>query len=63
MTTATQEQRETPVAVPDCDLQAHVEDDILVNRIVNGKLVLCRWNDLTEDERREAYTTLFHIYE
>lgn len=40
--------------IPECDLKAHVEDDLMVNRIVNGRLVACRWNDLSEAERRAA---------
>ncbi len=41
------------------DLQAHVEDDITVNAIRDGKLVEVLWNDLTEGERRAAYVALF----
>ncbi|HYU72388.1 MAG TPA: hypothetical protein VEL31_06880 [Ktedonobacteraceae bacterium] len=42
------------------DLQAHVEDDIKVNAVRDGKLVEVSWNDLTEDERRAAYVATFH---
>lgn len=45
--------------IPECDLQAHVQDDLVVNRIVNGRLVACRWNDLDESERRSAEVVLF----
>ncbi len=41
------------------DLQVHVEDDITVHAIHDGKLIEVFWNDLTEDERRAAYVALF----
>lgn len=44
------------------DLEAHIEDDIRVNRIVDGKLVSCYWNELPEEERRAAYCSDFGIY-
>lgn len=39
--------------------QNTAHDDPIVNRIVDGKLVPCRWSELTEDERRVAYANLF----
>ncbi len=49
--------------IPESDLQAHIEDDLTVNAIRDGKLVEVHWNDLTEDERRAANVVMFHIYE
>lgn len=49
--------------IAECDLQAHIEDDLEVNAIRNGQLVSVRWNELTDDERRAAYDVLFCIYE
>ena len=43
----------------DSDLQAHIEDGLIVQRMVNGQVVPCRWNDLTEEERRAAYESMF----
>jgi len=41
------------------DLKEHIEDDLKVNAIRDGKLVEVSWNDLTEDERRAAYVAMF----
>ncbi len=41
------------------DLKEHIEDDLKVNAIRDGKLVEVFWNDLTEGERRAAYVALF----
>ncbi len=42
------------------DLEQHIEDDLEVNAIRDGKLVQVYWNALTEDERRAAYVATFH---
>lgn len=45
------------------DMPVHVEDDLrMASRIVNGKIEPCRWNELSESEKREAYTNMFEIY-
>jgi hypothetical protein len=41
------------------DLVQHIEDDITVNAIRDGKLVEVFWNNLTEDEQRAAYVAMF----
>jgi hypothetical protein len=41
------------------DLQAHIEDTDIVSAIRNGKLVNISWNELTEDEKRQAYNNMF----
>lgn len=45
------------------DMHQHIEDDLIVNAIRNGKLVQVHWNDLTEDERVAARNVLFGIYQ
>jgi hypothetical protein len=63
--------QQTPIATPtlvrEDDLAQHVEDEdesvLRVNRIANGILVPCRWNDLTPDERRAANAVTFGLYE
>lgn len=60
-TTTTQETRPRSLrtTIPQDDLQAHIEDSLIVNRIIHGRLVPVRWNDLDEAERRSAYNTTF----
>ncbi len=41
------------------DLKEHIEDDLKVNAVRDGKLIEVFWNDLTEDERRAAYVAMF----
>lgn len=45
------------------DLLQHIQDELTVNAIRDGKLVEVRWADLSEDEQRAAYCSTFHIYE
>lgn len=55
----------TEIEVPlirEDDMQQHLEDDLIVNHIVDGKLVPCRWNELTPDERRAARAVMFSLY-
>ncbi len=40
--------------VVESDITQHVEDDITVNAIRNGKIVQVYWNELTDGEREEA---------
>ena len=55
------EPRTSPLVRED-DLEQHIEDDMKVNTIRDGKLVEVAWNELTEAERRAAYVGLFDIY-
>ena len=52
----------TSPLVREDDLEQHIEDDLKVNAIRDGKLVEVPWNELTDDERRAAYVELFHMY-
>jgi hypothetical protein len=52
------EQASTPVVRED-DLLQHIEDDLIVNRIVDGRFVPIHWNELTSEERRTAYQNDF----
>jgi hypothetical protein len=38
------------------------ETDPMAAHIVDGKIVPCRWSELTEDEKRAAYCEMFNIY-
>ncbi len=63
MQTVLQPPDSTPINhIPDTDIAVHVEDDVMVTRIIDGKQVLVRWNDLPEDQRRAAYCNIFNIY-
>lgn len=44
-------------------VETTVEAEELVNHIVDGKLVPCRWDDLTEDEKRAARANLYNLYD
>lgn len=44
------------------DQDAHVKDDFSFNKIIDGKLVPCAWDDLTEDEKRACFANLFRLY-
>lgn len=51
-----------PNRVIESDLRQHIEDDLYtVNKIVDGKLVPCRWEDLTPDEQRAARARMFDL--
>ena len=52
----------TASIVREDDVQQHIEDDLMVNAIRDGKIVQVRYNELTEDERRAAEVALFGIY-
>jgi hypothetical protein len=41
------------------DDTATIRQDDLVNAIRNNTLVQVRWDELTEDERRQAYHNMF----
>jgi hypothetical protein len=45
--------------VIESDISQHIEDTDLVNAIRGGRLVQVSWNDLSEDEQRQAYHNMF----
>lgn len=49
-------------AVRDDDLQAHLEDEGLVNQVIDGQLVPCHWSDLPADQQQSARINTFHLY-
>ena len=50
-----------PQHLTESDLLQHVEDDIKVNAIRDGRLVEVSWNDLTPEERRAANAVMFDL--
>ncbi|MBV9616406.1 MAG: hypothetical protein JO031_13185 [Ktedonobacteraceae bacterium] len=53
----------SPSHIREDDMQTHIEDSLTVNAIRDGLLIDVPWNELTDEERRAAYVTTFHIYE
>ncbi len=43
-------------------IEVNEETDPMTAHIVDGKIVPCRWSELTEDEKRAAYCEMFNIY-
>lgn len=52
---------ECPIQVME-DQDAHVKDTLTFNRIEDGRLVPCHWDDLTEDEKCACLANLFRLY-
>ena len=50
----------TSTLIRDDDMQQHIEDDLNVNAIRDGKLVEVYWNELTESEQQAARYNLFY---
>lgn len=51
-----------PNRIIESDMKSHIEDDLnTVNKIVDGKLVPCRWEDLSRDEQRAARAVMFDV--